>query len=103
MTILESVQKAFDFQTAKKNLRDRLDRCLTLPYAGGLFKVSPELIVFATSWQEPFVIEDSLGNPIKIDNPNDFVTNLKLNYQEATNEWLNEFEQARKLRRNTQI
>lgn len=103
MSILESVQKAFDFQTAKKNLQDRLERSLTLAYAGGLFSVSPELIVFAAQWQEPFVVKDSLDNPIKIDDPADFVTNLKLNYQQATNEWLNEFERAKKIRKNTQI
>ena len=65
--ITQEIRLATDYQVNKRILREKIQTDLTLPYNGGLFKVSIELLAFLTTWpNDELFLEDTYQNPIKI-------------------------------------
>ena len=100
-TFEETVEKSFDIQQTKKNIKEQNQQSLTIAVNGGLFKITPELIVFANMFteQKEIVLEDSYGNPVKINDVHDFVYKCKMKYQEVMNNWLEEYDRAKSIRK----
>ena len=100
-TFEETVEKSFDIQQTKKNIKEQNQQSLTIAVNGGLFKITPELIMFANMFteQKEIVLEDSYGNPVKITDVHDFVYKCKIKYHEVMNNWLAEYDQAKSIRK----
>ena len=79
--LTEQIRIATDYQINKRILREKIQTDLHVPYNGGLFKVSPELIAFLNSWDcDELFLEDTYQNPIKI-NRLEFLTKCRQHYQ----------------------
>jgi hypothetical protein len=85
--ITEQIRLATDFQTNKRILREKIQTDLHIPYNGGLFKVTPELIAFLNCWDsEELFLEDTYQHPVKI-NRSEFLTKCREHYQMVMNTW----------------
>jgi len=111
---MESIaKKHLDHKILKQNAAERAEQALTLAYNGGLFKVTPELISFAETlmrfdeytgtYPDEYFLKDSYNNPIKIDDVHHFLHGLITKYNEVMNDWHNEYEQLRKIRKTDQL
>jgi len=97
--ITEQIRLATDYQINKRILREKILTDLHVPYNGGLFKVTPELIAFLNSWDSnELFLEDTYQNPIKI-NQAEFLTLCKQQYQMVMNSWHIQHEEIRRARK----
>lgn len=97
--IVDKVRQATDYQTNKRILREKITSDLHIPYHGGLFMTSMELIAFLNSWQDNEIfIEDVYGNPIKVDRI-ELLDLTKAHYQSVMNEWNIEHEKLKRIRK----
>lgn len=97
--IVGQVKLATDYQTNKRVLRERILTELHMPYENGLFKITPELIAFVTVWdQDILYLEDIYQNPIKIIKDT-FLIKAKQHYQSVMNEWHQQHEQLKRIRK----
>jgi len=116
MSAKEVVKKKFNQKVAHATKRETTLGLLSLPYNGGLFKVTQELISFGELMSlrhqiatqndldaNPTVVLDSFENPILIEDPVDFTQKLWQRYYEVTNEYYAELEKIRQIRKPDQI
>jgi hypothetical protein len=97
--LTNEIRLATDYQINKRILREKIQTDLQVPYNGGLFKVSPELIAFLTTWDsDELYLEDTYQNPIKI-NRAEFLSLCKQHYQMIMNSWHCQHEEIRRARK----
>ena len=97
--IVDKIKLATDYQTNKRILREKIQTDLHVPYNSGLFKVTPELIAFLTSWSsDELFLEDTYQNPIKIARE-EFLTLCCEHYQQVMNTWHDQHEQLKRIRK----
>jgi hypothetical protein len=97
--IVEKINQATDYQTNKRILREKTQTDLHVPYNGGLFKISPELIAFLKVWpSDELFLEDTYQNPIKIAR-DEFFTLCCEHYQMVMNTWHDQHEQIKRIRK----
>ena len=97
--LTQEIRLATNYQVNKRILREKIQTDLHVPYNGGLFKVSPELIAFLNSWDsDELFLEDTYQNPIKI-NRSEFLTICKQQYQMVMNTWHIQHEEIRRARK----
>ena len=99
--LVEQVRLATDYQINKQILREKILTDLHVPYNGGLFKVTPEIIMFANlqTLNENFYLEDVYHNPIHIVNPMEFTKLCNEHYQKVMNRWHQEHNELKQIRR----
>jgi len=109
MDKLESTAKQFlDQSVTRKNLAERAEQSLTLAYNNGLFKVTPELISQTLLWHDQFehhFLKDLYNNPIRFskDEWQGFHLKLQERYNEVMNDWHQEFEALKRVRKPDQL
>ena len=97
--IVEQVKVATDFQTNKRILRERILTDLHLPYNNGLFKITPEMLAFVSTWPlEVLYLEDVYQNPIEIDKQV-FLVKAQQHYHSIMNEWHQQHEELKRIRK----
>ena len=97
------MRQATDFQINKTILREKIQTDLHMPHAGGLFKITPELIAFVKTWPiDELYLEDIHGNPIKLDRQT-FLVQAQQHYQTVMNTWHNEFEKSKRIRKGQDV
>jgi hypothetical protein len=97
--LVKQIRQATDFQKNKLILREKIQTDLHLAHAGGLFKITPELIAFVKTWPvDELYLEDTYNNPIKIDRQT-FLVRAQQHYQLVMNQWHNEYEELKKIRK----
>jgi hypothetical protein len=97
--LVNQIRQATDFQKNKLILREKIQTDLHLAHAGGLFKITPELIAFVKTWPvDELYLEDTYNNPIKIDRQT-FLIQAQQHYQLVMNQWHNEYEELKKIRK----
>jgi hypothetical protein len=105
MTELENltseIKRATDYQINKQILREKIQTDLHVPYNGGLFKVTPEIIMFANlqTLNENFYLEDVYQNPIHITSPREFTELCMEYYQKVMNRWHQEHNELKRIRK----
>lgn len=99
--LVEQVRLATDYQTNKEILREKILTDLHFAYNGGLFKSTPELIMFASSWPQSnaLYLEDTYHNPVHIVDPEFFATLCKEHYQKVMNRWHQEHNELKRIRK----
>lgn len=97
--LVKSVRLATDYQKNKRILKEKITSDLHMPYNNGLFKISPELLAFVATWpSDVLYIEDTYENPIEIIRE-DFLVKARQHYQTAMNEWHQQHEELKRIRR----
>lgn len=99
--LTNEIRRATDYQVNKRILREKIQTDLHFPYNGGLFKATPELILFSSSWprQESLYLEDTYQNPIHIVDTEMFATQCKECYSKVMNRWHQQHGELKKLRK----
>lgn len=98
-SLVQEVHQATDFQINKTILREKIQTDLHMAHAGGLFRITPELIAFVKTWPvDELYIEDTYQNPIAVDRQV-FLVQAQQHYQTVMNRWHNEYEQLKKIRK----
>lgn len=98
-TITAEIRKATDYQVNKRILREKIQTDLHFAHAGGLFKVTPELLAFVQSWPiEELYLEDTYQNPIQVDKQV-FLVMAQQHYQRVMNTWHQQHAELKRLRK----
>jgi len=99
--LTQQIRRATDYQINKKILREKIQTDLQVAYNGGLFKVTPEIIVFANlqTLNENFYLEDVYGNPIHISKPKEFTELCMEHYQKVMNRWHQQHDELKRIRK----
>jgi hypothetical protein len=103
------IRVSTDYQINKKILQEKIQTDLHFAYNGGLFKATPELITFVHAWSgtkeiwpwapDEMFLEDTYGNPIHINNRQEFYKQACENYQQVMNRWHQEHAELKQIRR----
>jgi hypothetical protein len=97
--IVNQIKLSTDFQTNKKQLREKILTDMHLPYNNGLFKITPELLAFVSTWpMDTLYLEDVYQNPIEVDKQT-FLTKAQEHYHSIMNSWHQQYEELRKIRK----
>ena len=81
------IRRATDYQINKRILREKILTDLHIPYNNGLFKVTPELIAFLSTWTDATLyLEDTYENPIEVQRE-EFLALCCAHYQQVMNIW----------------
>jgi len=98
-TIVNEIRLATDFQINKRILREKIQTDLHVTHNGGMFKITPELIVFVKTWPvDELYLEDVYENPISVDRQT-FLVTAQQHYQTVMNTWHQEHENLKKIRK----
>ena len=97
--LINEIRLSTDYQINKRILREKIQTDLHMAHAGGMFKITPELIAFVKTWPiDEIYLEDTYQNPVKIDRQT-FLITAQQHYQQVMNRWHNEHEQLKKIRK----
>ncbi len=97
--IVEQVKVATDFQINKRILRERILTDLHMPYNNGMFKITPEILAFVSTWPlEVLYLEDTYQNPIEIDKQV-FLVKAQQHYHTVMNDWHEQHEELKRIRK----
>ena len=97
--ITKEIRLSTDYQVNKRILREKIQTDLHVPYNSGMFKVSPELIAFLSTWNsEELFLEDTYQNPIKI-NRQELLNKCREHYQIVMNTWHCQHEDIKRARK----
>ena len=97
--IVNEIRLATDFQINKRILREKIQTDLHVTHNGGMFKITPELIVFVKTWPvDELYLEDVYENPISVDRQT-FLVTAQQHYQTVMNTWHQEHENLKKIRK----
>lgn len=97
--IVNQIKLSTDYQINKRILRERILTDLHMPYNNGLFKITPELLAFASTWPlEVFYLEDVYQNPIEIEKQT-FLVKAQQHYHTAMNEWHQQHDELKRIRK----
>ena len=91
--LIKDAKARFNHNSAKQYLKDKYQAKLTVANQGGLWKVTPELMVFVDSaGSNDLILLDSYENPIKV-NRLELLTLLRDTYNNVMVEWHSEFKE----------
>lgn len=97
--IVEQIKQATDYQINRKLLREKILADLHVPYNNGMFKISPELIGFLSTWpHDDLYLEDIYQNPIQI-RREELLGLAQQQYQKVMNYWHQEHAQLKSIRK----
>ena len=94
---MENLEKALSFANyqftltkQRKLLAEKFKENTVLAYNGGLFQITPEFIAGMKTTRTTYVL-DMNGNPIKIDDLDEFILRSQETYESAINSYGEEF------------
>jgi hypothetical protein len=96
--LIKQSRARFDHEAARRNLREKYQARLIFAYGGGMFRSSPEMMVFLDMYQDQtIVVEDLYHNPVKV-LAAELLEQMKLRWQEQMTAWLIEYDQINQQR-----
>lgn len=97
--LVAQVRQATDHQSNREKLRQQIETDLLIPHGDGLFKATPELIVFLNNWEDDdIIVEDQYHNPIRCDRKQ-LLQECRERYQMVMNRWHMQHDQLSKIRK----
>lgn len=104
-TFEQFARQRLDYNRQRLALKEQQQQRLTITHSGGQFCVTTELMSFLASWDSEYILYlvDDYDNPIKIENPEDMLEKCKQRWYEVMNDWHNQHEELRKVRRVEQL
>ena len=99
--LVDQIRLSTDYQINKRILREKITMDLHFTYNGGLFKATPELILFASAWPQTqdLYLEDTYQNPIHIPDREFFAEQCQEHYQKVMNRWHQQHDKLKKIRK----
>jgi hypothetical protein len=98
-TLVTQIKLATDYQTNKTILREKIQTDLHFAHNGGLFKITPALLAFVSTWPvDTLYLEDTYENPIEIDKQV-FLVTAQQHYQKVMNYWHARHAELKQLRK----
>ena len=89
--LIKDAKARFAHNSAKAYLKDKYQSKLTVANQGGLWKVTPELLVFIDSaGSEELILVDSYDNPVKVKRL-ELLQLVRDTYNNVMEEWYTEF------------
>lgn len=96
--LIKDIKARFQHDTAKQYLKDKYKSKLTIASQGGLWKITPELILFLdNAGSTELILLDEYENPVKVDRTKLFYT-LRDTYNTVMESWYNELKELEKKR-----
>ena len=97
--LVEQVRLSTDYQINKEILREKIQTDLHVPYRGGMFYITTDLLSFLATWpNEVLYLEDTFHNPVEIDRQ-ELLTLAREHYQKAMNRWHQEHAELKRIRK----
>jgi hypothetical protein len=98
-TLTTEIRRATDYQANKRILREKIQTDLHFAHNGGLFKITPELLAFVSTWPiSDLYLEDTYQNPIQVD-AHVFLIQAQQHYQQVMNTWHQQHAELKKIRK----
>jgi hypothetical protein len=98
-TLINDSKARFNHNSAKQYLKDKYTSKLIVADQGGLWKATPELIVFLdNAGSEQIVLLDSYENPIIVNDRKALFYKLRDTYNDVMTKWANEWKELEKKR-----
>ena len=96
--LINDAKARFKHNSAKQYLKDKYQAKLLVAHQGGLWKTTPELLVFVDSaGSEELILIDTYENPVKV-NRQELLTLLRDTYNTVMIEWYEELTELEKNR-----
>jgi len=90
-SLIETARARFDHHAARRCLREKYQAKLIFAHQGGMFRASPEMLVFLDLYRDQTVVlEDLYQNPVQVD-ANALRQEMQQRWQEQMNAWLAEY------------
>lgn len=97
-TLIKEAKARFDHNSAKQLLKEKYQSKLIVANQGGLWKATPEFIVFLdNAGSDEIILVDSYENPVKVKRQELFYL-LRDTYNQVMTDWLAEFQELRQYR-----
>ena len=97
--ITQQVKQATDYQINREILREKIQTDLHVPYRGGMFYITTDLLAFLATWHtNELYLEDTYHNPIEIDRQ-ELLTLAREHYQKTMNRWHQEHAELKRIRK----
>lgn len=97
-SLIREAQARFSHNHSKTILKEKYQAKLIVANQGGLWKITPELLVFVDSaGSQELILLDSYQHPIKV-NRLELLSVLRDTYNNIMEEWYNEYQELRKNR-----
>ena len=97
-SLIKEAQARFNHTQAKQILKEKYQAKLIVASQGGLWKITPELLVFLKGTEsEEMIITDSYDNPVTV-NVGLLFEMLRDTYNTVMQSWYDEFQELRKNR-----
>lgn len=91
--LIKQAKARFEYDAAKQYLKDKYKAKLTVASQGGLWKITPELILFLDNIDSTdLILLDEYENPVKVDRSKLFHT-LRDTYNTVMEQWHTEWTQ----------
>ena len=91
--LITHARARFDHAAAKRTLREKYQAKLVFAHAGGMFRTSPELMVFLDLYSgQSVVLLDLYENPVEVD-ADALLAEARERWQEQMTAWLLEHEE----------
>lgn len=94
--LVAQARARFNHAESKQYLKEKYTNMLTVPYAGGMFKIDRTLLTFLSTTTSEILI-DIYDNPIKVDRV-EFLKSATATYNSVMTRWLEEHTQLSKNR-----
>lgn len=96
--LLAHARVRFDHAAARRTLKEKYQSKLTFGWAGGMFRATPEMIVFLDlCGDDDVIIQDLYENPVRI-NAQELKNHMQQRWQEQMTAWLLEHDQLNQRR-----
>lgn len=97
--LVEQVRQATDYQINRIVLKEKILEQLHMPYENGMFKITPEILAFVSTWPlDVLYLEDVYENPIEIDKQV-FLVKAQQHYHSVMNTWHQQHAELKKIRK----
>lgn len=92
-TLITSARARFDHAAAKKILREKYQAKLVFAYQGGMFRTTPEMIMFLSlHGDQLIVVQDLYETPVQV-NARELCEIMRARWQEQMNAWFVEHQE----------
>jgi hypothetical protein len=96
--LVKQSRARFDHEAARRNLREKYQARLIFAHSGGMFRASPEMMVFLNLYQDQtIVVEDLYHNPVQVA-ATDLLEQMRMRWQEQMTAWLVEYDRINQQR-----
>jgi len=97
-SLLKETKAKFNFNLAKVHLKEKYQNKLIIAEQGGLWKITPEMIAFASNMtDESIILIDAYENPVEL-NRTSFLSKILAVYNTAMQEYLAEWKTLKNIR-----